>query len=175
MKKAYFVKCSNKFLRTIKDTEELFGTPILIAMIFSLLGVICQVYVTLTTFFDYNSFQDWRLTTVIVGVTGAGIISIILMAFTPEMTQQLLRRMQRLSYKLLQVTNDGPNETLIELHNGKLVPFSTAIEKIRDQVNKFEGINVLDFFILRRSLLTSILAHFITYCIVLLQFKVSEK
>ena len=46
--------------------------------------------------------------------------------------------------------------------------------KLQATMEKFQGFNALNYFTLNKSCLTSILANFMTYLIVLLQFKSSE-
>ena len=48
-------------------------------------------------------------------------------------------------------------------------------EQIIEKINSFQGFNACGFFTLGKPLLTSIIANFITYMIVLIQFKMAEK
>ena len=68
-----------------------------------------------------------------------------------------------------------PTNEVVQTEDGKSEPFYAVVKECKKNLKSFEGFNVCDYFILRKSLLTPILAQFITYCIVLLQFKVSEK
>ena len=172
MNKTYFVTSTKRFIKAIKETETLFGGSLLLAISCALIIVVLQTYATLAIFFDGNIFQDWRMGVLGAGAIGLGILNIANIAFPPEMIQELLKRIDRISSKLAEVAKD---DTTIAMDDGHTIEYSTAIENIKNQLNKIEGLNVLEFFILKRSLLTSILAHYITYCIVLLQFKVSEK
>ncbi len=174
MNKTYFVKLANHFLSAIKRTEGIFGHLLLVYLSLTVLGLILSVFVTLTIFIDDNVFEDLNLLLVVLGSSGNCMVSMALTAFTPEMVHFLEARVGSLILKLDHITNEGPAEKMIYIDKEKPKTFFSLKKIISSQLKRFQGIKVLDYFTIKRSLLTSIFAHFVTYIIVLLQFKVSE-
>ncbi len=64
-------------------------------------------------------------------------------------------------------------DKMISIDN-KMCSYERASQKIIACLKTFDGISANNFFNVKRSLLTSILAHFTTYFIILLQFRVAE-
>ena len=48
-------------------------------------------------------------------------------------------------------------------------------DELIDKINSFQGFNACGFFTLGKPLLTSIVANFTTFIIVLIQFKMAER
>ena len=114
---------------------------------------------------------------------GLSIIKILLkqpisaslfIAYPPMIVHHLEERIAGLKKAMnLFIEDNQQKEELINIDNVSCT-FAIAKQQILDHLKTFNGINVLDFFVVRRSLLTSLLAHFATFFIVLLQFRVSE-
>ena len=58
--------------------------------------------------------------------------------------------------------------------NGKTVRAKHLQKRIASGLDEFQGFHGNNYFVLGKPLLTSITANFITYLIILVQFKVSE-
>ncbi len=176
MARTYLIKTSHDFIRSIRKAEDIFGQLLLIYMIYFILSLILQVYITLAVFFDfdYQALNNWKIAIMTSGSVGICIADIIGTAFMPEISNELVKRVRVLVQKFDEVIDDGSHEVMIHLEKRKPRPFFFFKKNIEDQLKNFDGIRVLDFFTIKRSLLISILAQFATFCIVLLQFKVAE-
>ncbi len=146
----------------------------LISMGICIVNLVLRVFVTLSIFFDSEVFDSWKLIILTMGAIGICAVSIFNTIFMPEITNELVKRVATFVRKLDEVIDEGPEEVMIHLDNKKPHPFIFLKKNIEDQLKSFNGLKVLDFFTMKRSLLISILAQFVTFCIVLLQFKVAE-
>ena len=111
----------------------------------------------------------------LLGAFGIGISLVACLSYIPEMTQELVGSVNELAIKIENIIHRGPSNDMVQTEQGEQLSYYALVKGFQKKFESFEGFNVLDFFILRRSLLTSILTQFITYCIVLFQFKISEK
>ena len=64
---------------------------------------------------------------------------------------------------------EAVDQYMLELNVSKLQ--CPKMAKLQATMEKFQGFNALNYFTLNKSCLTSIVANFMTYLIVLLQFK----
>ncbi len=174
MRANFFVKRGIDFLEGIKKTEELFGWMQMVLLVSGLLSIVLTFFTMFTLFFEPGQLQDPRVFTLWCGLFGVSMVGILIAIFMPQMTQELLTMTSNLIKKLDGIKDVRDKDMIIYLDNNVRSDFSEAKSFLAKRLKEFQGFNVLDFFTLRKSLLTTILAHFVTYLIVLLQFKVSE-
>ncbi len=170
----HFTKRTLAFFEGIKRTEELFGRIQLIFISSGLINLILLFFNTMTVFFDPEVFKTWWSILTFFGYFGVFVNSIGISAYMPQMTYELEKRIQRLASKLDTMPDERENDVIVYLDDGTECHFERAKAHVLKKIQGFQGFSVLDFFTVRRSILTIILAHFMAYFIVLLQFRVSE-
>ncbi len=98
----------------------------------------------------------------------------LIIAHPPNVVHHLEKAIKDLARKLnLVIQENNSEENMVRIDN-RACTFEKASLKVINGLKTFDGISACNFFKVKRSLLTSIMAHFTTYFIILLQFRVTE-
>ena len=87
-------------------------------------------------------------------------------------SQRVVDVLERLKQRIVDLTIEDPDE-LICL-NDQMYSLSYARQKVLHDLDKFQGYTGGGYFTLGKSLLSTLISNFVTYLIILIQFKLSE-
>ena len=163
-----------KLFGSLKQVEKLFARVLFINILVGLCSIILTFFVSVTLFFNLEPVIDCKAILLGIGVVGLAAMGVGFGSFCPEMTHILLKSTESLIDKLDTIPTKSDADIKVILDDGSKCRFIDAKQFVLRKLRSFKGFSILSFFTVRRSILTSIMAHFITYLIVLLQFKVSE-
>ncbi len=162
------------FYHALKRTEKIFAGSLLIATFIGLVSIVLTFFSTVAMLFNFSTFYDWKFLLISFGTLGISGIGLASAGFLPQLTHILLEAISDLADKLDTIPREDEADIKVTLDDGSTCRYPKAKKFVRKKLQSFQGFNILSFFTMHRSILTSILAHFVTYLIVLLQFKISE-
>jgi hypothetical protein len=159
----YFEEC-RRYMTGINKAKDLFSSQLFYICFFTLVGVIVTVF-RVFSFFMGGYEMSYLQITLTVGYACFGSNLGIVLYLIICMSHRLIDTTERLEDKVRDMGIQNRGQMVIDYWQQ-----SQVIEKLK----KFKGFSALDYFILEKPLLTSIYTNFITYLIVLIQFRVSE-
>ena len=109
-----------------------------------------STYVAISFLFDGSAFPTK------FGTLVGSLFIILTVIYINIMSQEVANNLQRLKPYIYKLKSDEKDELI-------------------DKITSFQGFNACGFFTLGKPLLTSIVANFTTFIIVLIQFKMAEK
>ena len=137
----------------------------------TLLLIIFSAYFTISIFITMSHASTYSTMSMALG-NSLQIFAYIFIVYHLNMTSQFIKdQFEDLAKSLNDKIGKESLETISI--NGLSVPRQTAKYVVKE-LRSFQGFDGLGFFTLGKSLLTSILANFATFFIILLQFKISE-
>ena len=165
-----------KYATILTKTSELFSSFLFIVIFVMLLGNITGAYKAASYLFaDKTDWDCYMLLDFITFSTSTllssfGLYALISLCQTVKDYNELL---------IDAVTNINDNFSTeagekVILENGKKCSFNIASIQVLSHLKKFKGYNAMGFFSVRKKMLTTIFANFVTYFIILMQFRVSE-
>ena len=155
-----------KILKTVRMSSNVLSSQSLILVLNMLIMLICQSYL----FMDYalstaNQFTRFQCVQNIFGALSAALALWILNAQSEEIKESLSNLKDTLGD--LEVSNG-----IIEI-NGRVNSEAYARGHLINKLAEFQGFDAFGYATLGKPLLTSVFANFITYLIILIQFKIS--
>jgi hypothetical protein len=155
-----------KILKTVRMSSNVLSSQSLILVLNMLIMLICQSYLcmdyALSTAYQNTAFQCAQN---IFGALSAALALWILNAQSEEIKQSLSTLKDTL--RGLEVSNG-----IIEI-DGRVHSEAYARGVLINKLAEFQGFNAYGYATLGKPLLTSVFANFITYLIILIQFKIS--
>ena len=158
---------SIKILKTVTMSSNVLSSQSLILVLNILIMLICDFYL----FMDYalspapGQFELFQCIQNIFGALAAGVALWILNGQSEEIKQDMLQLKDTLGGL---VVSNG----VIEI-DGRFQSEAYARGYLTDKLAGFQGLDANGYVTLGKPLLTSIFASFITYLIILVQFKIS--
>jgi hypothetical protein len=149
------------FVGLLKATSNLFSKQTGFMVLTLMFASICHIYRSISFFFgsDFNDLTDWTFFVLVLGYFGAGLVLLYMLHILVNIAVQLELRLNCLIDAVVcckPLNNESKEQALHFLKS-------------------FEGFSAMGFFHLKKSLLSSIAVNFLTYLIILMQFKVGEK
>ena len=163
---------TKKFMNALQMFCEIIKVDIFILFTIILLAVVLNVYLMVSFFVGDHEMNSGM----IVRVVAFGIYGIFFMiiAFDYNYNSQLIYDSTQELKDLIEAIDTPDNTTLITFNSKEMRPLH-AQKLLIKEIDNFKGFNGNGYFTLGKPLLTSILANFITYLIILVQFRISEK
>ena len=159
---------ARKMLKTVTMSSDVISSQSLILVLNMLIILICQSYL----FMDYaldptNLFESFQCAHNIFGALASSVALWILNAQSEEIKQSVSKLKNTLGD--LEIS-DG----IIQI-DGRFHSEAYARGHLINKLAEFQGLDANGYVTLGKPLLTSIFATYITYLIILIQFKMSEK
>ena len=159
---------ASKMLKTVTMSSDVLSSQSLILVLNMLIILICQSYL----FMDYaldpaNYFGSFQCTQNICGALASSVALWILNAQSEEIKQSVSKLKNTLGD--LEISNG-----IIQI-DGRFHSEAYARGHLTNKLAEFQGLDANGYVTLGKPLLTSVFATFITYLIILIQFKISEK
>ena len=146
------IRCCSKLLKEgLDQTNTGFSLLLLMNMAISCSILTFAAYFGIAFVIDSNGLRSYIPRIGMFSVTFFTVQYVIYINF---LSQEIAENLQSLKFYIYKLKSDKKDQ---------------MIEKI----NSFQGFNACGFFTLGKPLLTSIIANFITYMIVLIQFKMA--
>jgi hypothetical protein len=147
------------FICILKQITEMFSKQLAALIISLMFGGIVHFYKGLSLIFGMEDYlNDWRIIMLIIGDECMGMLFVFALILIVNIVSDLELRIA----KLVNAVMDCP------------ASFEEK-QKALHYLESFEGFSAMGFFKLRRSLLSSIAVNYITYIIILMQFKINDK
>ena len=168
------IPSSNALLQTIKlykhglnKVNSTFNFSFFVMITFSVLILLSESYSAISTFFSQDDYRTIEI------ILSANMVfyalqityTIIILCFQ---SQKIIDKIGILKEKLVEIPEDEHTEFITE--HGKSVRFSR--NDALQFLEKFQGYDCLSYFHLGKSLFAQITATFVTYMIILIQFKI---
>ena len=145
--------------------------PIYYTINIYLFCLICNFY-RITSFFIGQNETNWPIQIVIGGFSSYGLIISGIVIFLNLVSQEVQDKVRELR-KALENSLFDENE-MISIDDQKQQNAKERRNVLVKHLEEFQGFDGYGYFHLSKSLLTSIITNFMTYLIILIQFKVSE-
>ena len=155
-----------KLNQALKMATDLFSWALFFITIDSIILFVLFSYKTL------SSFKDSNMYVVPLGFFAYGMLLCDVIFNTNIASQRVVDELEGLKQKIVDLTIDDP-ETMIALED-QMYSFSYARQKVLHDLGKFQGYTGGGYFTLGKSLLSTLISNFVTYLIILIQFKLSE-
>ncbi len=100
----------------------------------------------------------------------------IFLAFVCQAVAEILAKVDDLAHEVVGL-HDGMDELLLVTSgegHAEVIPFSEAKERTVHYLTSLNGFSAQNYFTVNKELLTAIMSNFVTYLIILLQFRVGE-
>ena len=147
------IMCSSKLLKEgLEETSAVFSLLLLWCMAISCSIITFATYFGIAFLIDSNGLRSYIPR---IGMFSVTFLTTQYVIYINFLSQEIAENLQGLKFYIYKLKSDKKDQ---------------IIEKI----NSFQGFNACGFFTLGKPLLTSIIANFITYMIVLIQFKMAE-
>ena len=144
--------CSKLLFEGLEQTNNAFSSMIFWNMtIFMIMTTLCTYFV-ISFFIDLNEFNS--LTLRIIWLL-ASFLSILYVIYINFLSDEVSNNLNQLKFYIHELKTDEK-------------------DRIIEKINSFQGFDACRFFTLGKPLLTSIVANFMTYIIVLIQFKTAK-
>ena len=143
--------CSKLLKEGLEQTNTIFSFLLLWCMAITCLIFTFAAYFAIAVLVDSNV----TLNSPRIGMFSCTFATILYVVLVNFLSQEVAENLQGLKFYLYELKIDKK-------------------EQIIEKINSFKGFNACGFFTLGKPLLTSIIANFITYMIVLIQFKMAE-
>ncbi len=112
----------------------------------------------------------------ISGYFGLGLLLSSFLAFVCGQVGEILDKVEDLTDEVVAMYDVADEVILMSSGKGlpEVIPFSEAKNQIVHHLTTFNGFSAESYFTVNKELLTAILSNFVTYLIILLQFRVGE-
>ena len=159
---------ASKILKTVTMSSDAISSQSLILVLIMLIILICQSYLFMDHALDpANQFKAFQCAHNIFGALASSVGLWILNSQSEEIKQSVSKLKNTL--RDLEIS-DG----IIQI-DGRFHSEAYARGNITNKLAEFQGFDANGYATLGKPLLTSVFATFITYLIILIQFKISEK
>ena len=165
-------KLSNvkQFLKALRAVDDLFSDYIFWQLVSSLIGLILSSYRAVSFIFGKYEFNSVTCTFAIYFVfVWVAYVSFYL--YFCHFSQLLASKIQDLKINIMDLSLDSNfwiSKSMSELK------FLHEKESIARHLEDFNGYNAKDYFTVNHSLITAMTSNFLTYFIILVQFKFTE-
>ena len=161
---------SKQFLKALRAVDDLFSDYIFWQLVSSLIGLILSSYRAVSFIFGKYEFNSVTCTFAIYFVfIWVAYISFYL--YFCHFSQLLASKIQEMKIDIMDLNLDSNfwiSKSMSELK------FLHEKESIARHLDDFKGYNAKDYFTVNHSLITAMTSNFLTYFIILVQFKFTE-
>ena len=165
-----------RFSRILKKTSELFSAFLLILTFVLLFGTITSAYRGVSIFFVDITKWEWHVLFAVTGFTIYASLSAFALYTVTSVAQSVIDSNQSLIEAVTNISDiNGSNVThIIEIEDNRKCTFYLGRDQVLSHLKSFKGYDAMGFFVMKKSMLTGIFANFVTYFIILMQFRVTE-
>jgi hypothetical protein len=161
----FLMECK-QFTHALKMSNDLFTNQLFFISFGILISLVASIFRTVSFFLGGYEWTNINIS-LMVGYASVGLnmaFIFCMLTFTVQHIEDSVNDLIEKVFDIQDETGGGPALTLdTHLQN-------QVVRKLQN----FDGYSALDFFNLKKSLLSSIFANVVTYLIVLIQFRVSE-
>ena len=158
---------ASKILKTITMSSDAISSQSLILVLIQLIILICQSYLFIDHALDpANKFEAFQCAQNIFGAL-ASFVALWILNSQSEEIKQIVTKLKNTLGDL--EISDG----IIQI-DGRFHSEAYAREHLTNKMAEFQGFDANGYATLGKPLLTSVFATYITYLIILIQFKMSE-
>ena len=167
--KKYFHECS-KLYCGLKMTSQIFSQQLGVILCFCL-GALIFIFYRFLAFFIGNYHFSFSLTIFVIGFGGISLFMIYFLLFDIIVSQYVIDEVKYLTVVLESLP---VQENQMVFINNENYPAMYVRNLMVKKLESFVGFDAGGFVTLNKGLISGITANFITYLIVLIQFKTSE-
>ena len=153
--------------------KKMFSVSLFITVNGAMVNLILVFYASIS-YLICNSYEKRQLISIIadcIGKIAFGVLLCIILYISNEASQQLLNAMQTMKQAIIEMPTSDDDDVVVL--DGKEYVGNYARYVLLERINSFKGFTALDFYDLGRPMLSTITSNFITYLIILIQFKLS--
>ena len=158
----------------VLKAKRMFSVPLFVTVCGALVNLILVIYAIISHLMCTSSgcVANRDLVSILAdcfGKASKGLLLCIILYITNEASQQLYNALQDMKQAII----DLPVDDTVTVLNGKEYPGTYARYVVLEKINTFKGFTACDYYDLGRPMLSTITSNFITYVIILIQFKMS--
>ena len=159
---------SKHFAKALHNISNLFSYFLFTIILSSLIGLIFTTYRSLSFFLGtYENNLESVLFS--IGFFNCFVAYVVITWYLCSFSQLLTNKVQELKFSVLNL-----NVTKCILPNMNESEIIDEKESVYINLDEFKGYNAEDFFTVNNSLITGMTSNFVTYLIILIQFKFTE-
>ncbi len=162
------------FLSALSMTGNLVSGPLFAMTGYFMSSLIIGSYRAIAFFIGQQCYgMDWVFWLQVTGFVGACFGYVWCQRFLVFTSETVLKEVLELTDAMvpLNVTHDDPTSVLVK----NTLPLESAKLQVLHQLKSFDGFSAHGYFSMNKSSLSSMLTNYVTYLIILLQFRVGEK
>ena len=160
------------FITSLNDITELFSYFLFWILVISVIGLIFATYRSIA-FILGNYLMTWEYVFMTISFFIYFINYSMLIWYLCSFSQYLTSKVQDLKISILDLNFSREQHSISQ--NMNETEFMIERQSIFLRLDQFNGFHAEDFFIVNNSFITGMIANFITYVILLIQFKFNEK
>ena len=163
----FIVNCKAFYITLDRFSGAIFGRHMLFVSFLLMLGMASCGYRFVSFFIGIKrhpeKLSNWGFWTMVIGYSGHSGIMAFLLVFLAMPAYEVEKQVNQLIFAMSSLAG-------VDCSSKEAGDVSEILERL----HFFKGFSALDYFHINRSFLSSIASYFITYMIILLQFRVSE-
>ena len=162
-----------QLLKELKIIDETFGGHVFSVTIYGLAMMMISVFLFVSDLQDIIHEGGQHVMFYILGISHILIALMLYFIFlwANMASQKIIEGIDEVKEQIMKLNYLQNYQATM---NDQLIPANEAKELILYQLGKFQGLSGYGYFYLRKDLLPAVFANIFTYCIVLVQFKISE-
>ena len=161
------------FIKTgLNKSEQIFSAPLFYIISTTLVTLICLTYNAISITYSSNNAQDWSQALISIGYMLMCALTFDTLWFLNEISWRISVKIKQLHSTIMELNID--KQALIH-YNDQERPALQIRAQLAYCLEDFKGFSGNGFFLLGRPFLSSLTSSFLTYIIILIQFRLSEK
>ena len=168
------IKNTKYFITAFEYTTETFSYFLFWIMVSTITALIFTTY-RLITFMLGSYLMTWEYCFMTISFLIYFMTLLWLIWFLCHTSEKLSNKVQMLKVILLDLNFSETETSLVIGQNGfQETEFMIEKQAVYLRLDSFKGFHALNFFVVRNSLLTGLASNFVTYVILLVQFKITQ-
>ena len=164
------IRRTKNFIEALRNISNLFSYFLFWILVISLCGLIFATYRSIS-FILGNYSKDWQFLCMSITFCVLSLFFVKIIWYICSFSQLLATKIHELKYSIMDL-NISMEDQLV--HQIKETTIGNEKESVYVQLNDFKGFNAEDFFTVNNSLITGMTSHFVTFLIILIEFKFTE-
>ena len=164
------IRRTKNFIEALRNISNIFSYFLFWILVISLCGMIVATYRSIS-FVLGNYSKDWQFLCMSITFFAMSIAFVKMIWYLCSFSQLLATKIHELKYSIMDLSITMEDQLV---HQIKETTIDNEKESVYVQLNDFKGFNAEDFFTVNNSLITGMTSHFVTYLIILIEFKFTE-
>ena len=164
------IRRTKNFIEALRNISNLFSYFLFWILVESLSGLTFGTYRSIS-FVLGNYSKDWQFLCMSITFFVMSLSFVQMIWYLCSFSQLLATKIHELKYSIMDLSITMEDQLVHQINETTI---SSEKESVYLQLNDFKGFNAEDFFTVNNSLITGMTSHFVTFLIILIEFKFTE-